>query len=202
MTDSPRVTRGHGLLEGFLARQRMKMADRLIPDAARGGRVLDIGCGSYPLFLAQTRFAEKHGIDRVCGPDDLPGIQLHAHDVTQCERLPFDDAHFDVVTMLAVFEHLDRPTMRQLAGEIFRVLRPGGCYVLTTPAAWTNPILQTLSLLGLVSEEEIDEHQPLYGLREIGGIVSEAGFPEAAIRSGRFEFGLNTWVAAVRGDAG
>ena len=162
MTDTPRATRGHGLLEGFLARQRMKMADRLIPEAARAGRVLDIGCGSFPLFLTQTRFAEKFGVDRTAdtGGD---GITLLDHDVSQSAPLPFTEAHFDVVTMLAVFEHLDRPSMARLTGEICRVLKPGGCYILTTPAAWTNPILQVLSRVGLVSAEELDEHEPLYG---------------------------------------
>lgn len=32
------VTRGYGLLEGFLAKQRAKMADKLIPSIYRGGR--------------------------------------------------------------------------------------------------------------------------------------------------------------------
>jgi SAM-dependent methyltransferase len=198
MTNTDRVTRGHGLLEGFLARQRVKMANRLIPDDARVGRVLDIGCGSYPLFLSQTRFAEKHGIDRTEGAAAPDGLFLHDHDVSQTGTLPFDDAHFDVVTMLAVFEHLDRPTMAQLASEIFRVLRPGGCYILTTPAAWTNPILQTMSRLGLVSEEEIDEHEPLYGLPEIRGILIAAGFSETSIEAGHFEFGLNSWARAAK----
>jgi len=198
MTDTDRVTRGHGLMEGFLARQRVKMADHLIPDRAREGRVLDIGCGSYPLFLSQTRFAEKHGIDRTEGAAEPDGLQLHDHDVSQNGVLPFDDAYFDVVTMLAVFEHLDRPSMAQLAREIFRVLRPGGYYILTTPAAWTNPILQMMSRLGLVSEEEIDEHEPLYGLPEIRGILVAAGFSERRIEAGYFEMGLNSWARAPK----
>ncbi|GJM27362.1 MAG: hypothetical protein DHS20C16_37770 [Phycisphaerae bacterium] len=197
MTDTPRATRGHGLLEGFLARQRMTMADRLIPDAARAGRVLDIGCGSFPLFLTQTQFAEKFGVDRTSGRGG-EGIALLDHDVSQDSPLPFEDAYFDVVTMLAVFEHLDRPAMTRLASEIIRVLRPGGCYVLTTPAAWTNPILQVLSRVGLVSAEEIDEHEPLYGLPEISAILSAAGFIGGRIESGYFELGLNTWVRAVK----
>lgn len=198
MGDSPRVTRGHGLLEGFLARRRVAKANRLIPEAARDGRVLDIGCGSHPLFLLQTKFAEKHGLDRVPSALREDGIQLQHHDVTANAKLPFDDAHFEVVTMLAVFEHLDRPTMAALAKEIFRVLRPGGCYILTTPAAWTNPILQALSRLRLVSEEEIDEHESLYGMPEIRRILTAAGFSEDGIEAGHFELGLNTWTRAVK----
>jgi 2-polyprenyl-3-methyl-5-hydroxy-6-metoxy-1,4-benzoquinol methylase len=198
MAEPARATRGHGLLEGFLARQRAKMADRLIPNESRGGRVLDIGCGSYPLFLTQTQFAEKHGLDRADAGSTPESIQLHRHDVSETAPLPFSDDFFDAVTMLAVFEHLDREAMARLAGEIHRMLRPNGVYVLTTPAAWTNPILQTLSFLGLVSEEEIDEHQPLYGLAEIRSILTNAGFRSERISSGYFELGLNTWARATK----
>ena len=58
------MTRGYGLLEGFLAQQRSRVADALIPASLRTGRLLDIGCGAYPLFLAQTSFARKFGLDK------------------------------------------------------------------------------------------------------------------------------------------
>jgi len=57
------VTRGSGLLEGFLARQRSRQARTLIPPSSGNGRVLDIGCGSYPLFLVGSEFAEKFGLE-------------------------------------------------------------------------------------------------------------------------------------------
>src|SRR5262249_50924979 len=59
------ATRGTGKLEGFLAGRRARMADELIPERCREGRVLDIGHGSTPSFLIQTRFRERHGIDRL-----------------------------------------------------------------------------------------------------------------------------------------
>jgi hypothetical protein len=39
-----RITRGFGLLEGFLASKRAQMADRLIPGDLRNGKILDICC--------------------------------------------------------------------------------------------------------------------------------------------------------------
>ena len=59
------VTRGSGLLEAYLAAQRAKIADRLVPASLRPGRILDIGCGGEPYFLARTEFAEKIGVDKV-----------------------------------------------------------------------------------------------------------------------------------------
>lgn len=50
------VTRGYGLLEYFLAIQRTKIANKFIDGAHRNGRILDIGCGSYPIFLLTSKF--------------------------------------------------------------------------------------------------------------------------------------------------
>src|SRR3972149_488458 len=46
----PKVTRGSGLLEPFLAQQRARMANRLIPDNKREARVLGGGGGSSSCF--------------------------------------------------------------------------------------------------------------------------------------------------------
>jgi len=199
---SPPVTRGSGLLEGFLARQRSRQARRLIPPSASAGRVLDIGCGSYPLFLVGSDFAEKYGLDRVSIslPDELrdAGLKLLEYDVQTGSALPFPPDHFDVVTMLAVFEHLEPPVLSRLLAEIRRVLKPGGIYVLTTPAHWTDWLLKLLGRLRLVSHEEIDEHQGSYRHSAIRSYLEEAGFSADRIRTGYFEAGMNSWATAAK----
>ena len=65
------VTRGYGLLEGFLAKQRVKIANDLIPIDYRKGTVLDIGCGSYPLFLTLTEFRDKYVLDKMVQTDQI-----------------------------------------------------------------------------------------------------------------------------------
>jgi len=196
------VTRGSGLLEGFLARQRSRQARRLIPRSASAGRVLDIGCGSYPLFLVGSDFAEKYGLDRVSisRPDELRdgGLKLLEYDVQTGSALPFPPDHFDVVTMLAVFEHLEPPVLSRLLAEIRRVLKPGGIYVLTTPAHWTDWLLKLLGRLRLVSHEEIDEHQGSYRHSAIRSYLEEAGFTADRIRTGYFEAGMNSWATAAK----
>jgi len=190
-----RVTRGHGLLEGFLARQRSLQADRLIPDGFRSGRVLDIGCGTYPLFLVRTRFAERYGLDRQVATG-LSGLTLIAHDVATNRRLPFESQFFDVVTMLAVFEHLEPGVLLDLLREIRRVLRPGGIYVMTTPAKGTEGLLGLMSRLHLVSREEVGEHQGAYTKPEIAELLERAGFQRSAITGGSFQAGMNLWSTA------
>jgi hypothetical protein len=62
---STTYTRGKGLLEPLLARLRTQRANLLIPPELREGRILDIGCGSYPYFLAHTAFKEKFAVDQL-----------------------------------------------------------------------------------------------------------------------------------------
>ena len=79
---APRPTRGSGLLEPFLARLRARKANRLIPPHLRSGRILDIGCGSFPYFLAHTSFAEKFALDQAERPAAAPtGVQWFTLDL-------------------------------------------------------------------------------------------------------------------------
>jgi SAM-dependent methyltransferase len=196
------VTRGHGLLEGFLARQRTSQAHKLIGESRHRGRVLDIGCGSFPLFLVSTNFAEKYGIDRVAvsQSDDVraQNVRLIDHDLASERDLPFSTDFFDVVTMLAVFEHVETNIIENLVREIRRVLRPGGVYVLTTPSYWTEGLLKALARLGMISHEELDEHVYNYRQSDIRSILVKAGFGEDQVRLGYFEAAMNTWATAVK----
>lgn len=196
-----RVTRGCGVLEGFLARKRTEMANRLIPPGCQDGRILDLGCGNHPYFLMQADVAEKYGLDRLeretLEPMSDKSIKLIDHDVHDVP-LPFEDGYFDVVTMLAVFEHIEPANVAAVLGEIRRVLKPGGTYIITTPAAWTDFILRTMAKLGLISSEEIDEHINMCSAKEIHAALTEVGFAAGKIRQGTFELGMNLWVAAEK----
>lgn len=193
------VTRGYGLLEVFLARQRVKIANTLIPPAYRKGSILDIGCGSYPLFLMNTEFSEKYGIDgeiRVSGMRD--GITLIPYDFTSKTHLPFKVDYFDVVTMLAVFEHLHPEELVSLVKEIYRIIKPGGIYILTTPAPWTKQLLRALAMLRLVSPVEIKDHKDVYSHKEIASILQTAHFRKEQIMLGYFEVLMNIWATAKK----
>lgn len=194
------VTRGKGLLEGTLARLRAREANRLIPDRLRRGRILDIGCGSTPYFLAHTSFQEKFGIDQLPHSPAMDKIVFHSVDLNLDPHLPFEDGYFDVVTMLAVVEHLDPSRLVDLFRECRRVLTPDGMVALTTPAAWAAKPLRLMAGLRLVSKEEIDEHVYAYTLPLIGWYFGSAGFPMATLRFGYFEFGLNMWATAQASD--
>ncbi len=193
-----RPTRGVGFIEPHLARLRARRANILIPEHLRRGRVLDIGCGSSPYFLAHTFFKEKFAVDQMRPSADYSDIKWHTLDLNLSASLPFDDQYFSVVTMLAVLEHLDPERLILLLKDIYRVLRPGGILIITTPAAWSDSILRRLARIGLVSTEEIDEHVYAYTLPLIGWYFGIAGFPMSKVKFGYFEFFLNLWGTAER----
>jgi SAM-dependent methyltransferase len=195
---SSRVTRGNGLLEPFLARQRARVANRLIPPHLRAGRILDIGCGSYPYFLSHTSFKEKFAVDQLPVSQSTSDIVWYTLDLNLHPKLPFEVDFFSVVTLLAVVEHMDPDSLVELFRECRRVIEPGGVVILTTPAAWSDRLLHFMAKLRLVSKEEIDEHVFTYTLPLIGWYFGVSGFLMQNLRFGYFEFGFNLWATARR----
>ena len=194
-------TRGTGLLEPTLARWRARRANNLIPAHLRSGRILDIGCGSYPYFLAHTAFREKFAVEQVPLPGQVTSdlkIEFFNLNLNEKPALPFAAGFFSVVTLLAVVEHLNPNSMALLLRDIFRLLQPGGLVALTTPAAWSDNLLHWMARLGLVSKEEINEHAYAYTLPLIGWYFGQAGFGMDKIEFGYFEFGMNMWATAEK----
>lgn len=132
---SHHLTCGNGLLEPFLARMRAQRANRMIPAQLRHGRILDIGCGSFPYFLSHTYFKEKFAIDQLQPAVVPPNIFWNTLDLNKEPHLPFEDNYFSVITMLAVVEHLNPNSLVQLFSEAHRTLQPGGMLLITTPSA-------------------------------------------------------------------
>lgn len=193
-----RQTRGHGLLEPMLARLRANMANHLIPDHLRTGKILDIGCGSYPYFLSRTHFEEKYAIDQLDVTSETLGIKGQSLDLNKTPQLPYEDNYFQIVTMLAVVEHLDPTSMELLFKDIHRVLAPGGMVIMTTPSGWTDPLLKTMARLNLVSAEEIDEHAYAYTLPLLGWYLGRGGFDMTKVNFGYFEMRMNMWATASK----
>lgn len=122
---------------GLGRRFQRGVADRL---ALTGGeRLLDVGCGTGTLLAeVKRRFPEvvAVGID----PDAAilriaerrlarRGSQVDLQ-VARAEALPFPDASFDVVVSTLVVHHLPTPAKHAALREIYRVLRPGGRFLL------------------------------------------------------------------------
>lgn len=110
---------------------------------APGRRLLDVGCWNG-VFLSRVRdaglFSELYGVDLIPASVDraaASGFRAQVVDLNS-EALPFEDGHFDAVTMLAVMEHVFDPYA--MIGEIHRVLAPGGVLAIAVPnvASFSN----------------------------------------------------------------
>lgn len=191
------MTRGTGLLEGFLSKKRADKANELIPPSLRKGKVLDIGCGSYPYFLISTKFNEKYGIDPSLRISSLENIILSKLDISR-SLLPFKDNFFDVIVMLAVFEHIEKDKLDLVLRETFKMLKKDGVLIITTPSPWSDKLLHQMAKVGLISEVEIHEHKSHYNMGKIILMIEKAGFKRENIKSGYFELGMNMWFTVVK----
>jgi len=97
-----------------------------------------------------------------------------------------------------VVEHLNPTSLIELFKETYRVLKPGGHLILTTPAAWSDGLLHKMADIGLVSPEEINEHVYVYTLPLLGWYFGRGGFSMQDLKFGYFEFMLNLWARAQK----
>lgn len=94
------------------------------------GRTLDVGCGQKP-YRHLFPSSEYIGLEL----DTEANRRGKRADVFyDGKTIPFPDGHFDSVISSQVFEHVFEPS--RFLAEIFRVLKPGGCFVLTVPFVW------------------------------------------------------------------
>lgn len=122
-----------------LSRRRFLTVTGLLP-RSRNGRALDVGCGwGYNLFLLRARGYEPFGIDIV--QDDfeaasrISAVNGYSPGLAGADMssLPFADSVFEAVTAVETYEHVFFPDRRAAVREVFRVLAPGGHFVLSTP---------------------------------------------------------------------
>jgi len=113
-------------------------------------RVLDLGSADGLAMVALHRelhAAESVGIEYAAdliAAANLPGrCSLHRGDV--CEpHAAAADGSFDLVTALAVLEHVDNAPA--LARRVFAALRPGGLFIATCPSPVWDRVSGTLGL--------------------------------------------------------
>ena len=182
-----RPTRGHGLLEGYLARRRAEMAVGLLPwDRDISAGVLDIGCGTgekTPLMSALCQTGRNYG--------RYKGIRENWKRIRH-------EVHVDwsAVTALAVIEHLEVDDVRALFVEARRVLIRDGALIVTTPAPWTWSLLKVMARVGLVSRDEINEHKQHFTIGAVRQLMYDPRFERGT--AGRFGLGTNQWIRGER----
>ena len=99
-----------------------------------GKRILDIGCGPRGSLEWAHMAAERVGLDPLVAAYRKLGIAHHqmTYVNASAERIPFPDAYFDVVCSFNSLDHVD--DLQQTVGEIKRVVKPGGLFLLIVEA--------------------------------------------------------------------
>lgn len=179
-------------LDRLLQRWRMGRALRHV---ANGARVLDIGTFDGRLFeLGRTRNITGVGID--------PGLVVAPvdHGSYRLVRGSFPgDVHteqpFDVVTALAVLEHVPVHEMPSLLRAIHDRMLPHGRFIVSVPSPLVDRILPVLLALRLVDGQSLEQH---YGLetKVLQDLIARAGFRLVAHE--RFQLGLNNLLVYER----
>lgn len=160
---------------------------RAARDVRSGDAVLDLGCGTGDLALAAWRRAAPRG--RVTGVDFSAAMLAEARikaagcppdRVTfvegSADRLPFAEGAFDRVVSAFVLRSL-AGIRTVVAGEVARVLRPGGTACLLELTRPSHPLLRGL-------------HRRYLGLMvpSVGRLAAGSRWPEGYLASTILEF--------------
>lgn len=114
--------------------------DEQIESLPAGAKMLDVGCGMARLYeTAHKRGISYQGID-ISTEQIKEGKKLHPEAelvVGSMLHLPYADASFDAVFIVASLHHLvTRQERQQAVDEALRVLKPGGKVVVTVMGLW------------------------------------------------------------------
>lgn len=188
------VRQRDGKLMTSLRSERLHYAARHVR-----GKTLDIGCGPNNVFVDQWLDGNGNGVD-VHLYEGLD--ESHIADMTD---LPFADASFDSVALIATINHIPGPERESQLSEALRVLRPGGNIVVTQPNPIAGYLVHRLvhfySHLGthdsMDHERGMEEEEDLYMRdREIRRLLRGAGFTNLQKTYFWSQWGFNHLITA------
>lgn len=170
-------------IDRVLQRYRYSVVEPFVPDKSD---VLDIG-GFDGSFLLRLRDRINRGVCIDPYIEEKKDGKIEFIRAMVVDRLPFPNESFDIITMLAVYEHFQ--TSRELiTSEIFRILKDHGLVLLTVPSSAVDHILKILIKMRLIDGMSIEEHSN-FNAADTVEIFTQCGF--RLRRWSKFQFGLN-----------
>lgn len=170
---------------------------KVIKHIPKDSIVCDIGCGGDAYFLKSISGLIKHGIGFDRDIENREDAKLELKRIELFEEIPLEKESCDIVTMLAVLEHLANP--QEFLDKCFKILKNDGKLILTTPTPPAKPILNFLTFkLGLLDKDGIREHKNYFWPKETKEMLLKSGFKKENIKSYFFECYLNNLIIAQK----
>jgi ubiquinone/menaquinone biosynthesis C-methylase UbiE len=144
--------------------------DTIVAGSVNGQRILDVGCGSG-LTLKRLK-------GDVYGVDVGRGFAQHcsrSHEILlqDAHSLGFASNSFDDVICSEVIEHLERP--HQALSEFFRILKPNGRLIVTTPKACLRWLVVEY-VWNWVRRKRLEEDHRAFSSFRLKRMLQQSGF--------------------------
>lgn len=179
------------IFDNFLLQRRIYEALVYIPSNAI---VCDIGCGDGKLlFSIKNKIREGIGIDKKIKEGKYDNLLFIKQDIDGY-KLEINSEYVDVVLLLAVLEHLRNP--KNTLKEIYRILKPGGILILTTPSPWSKIPLELMASISILNKNQIYDHKHYYSKNELIELLKNVGFSE--ISFSYFQLGFNQKIISKK----
>jgi SAM-dependent methyltransferase len=184
------------------ARRQARMLTSILRGMTGPSLIVDIGCGDGAAAEVAARLNPGHrfvGIDwsaAALRQAEARGLAVVRAGV-EGAGLPVASKSADVVIMSEVIEHL--VDTDAALDEAFRILKPGGSLLLSTPnlAAWYNrgllavgvqPVFSEVSLRGVFGRPgtQVAGHLHMFTRRALTGLLAATGFESIKVRGARY----------------
>lgn len=169
-------------------------------------RVLEVGCGrgDFAMWLSNKYpQAEVVAIDfskaaiQVAQSRAVATASTVNFKVDDAQKLSFEECSFDYVISCECMEHVPIPV--QMAQEIYRVLRPGGQFILTTENYFNGLILAWIKTWLLRtpfnSGSGVQPHENFFLFWKVKKILEQSGLKVKHMESNHFQ-----WLLLPRTD--
>ena len=167
-----------GETEDYFAGLRVERLEAWLPElTSRSISILDFGASDgHMAAIVKERFPASRvmGIDSSSRSIEYarrshPGLEFF---VLEENRLPFGDVTVDLVYAVGVFHHIPFAEHEAVCREIFRVLKPGGAFVLFEMNPW-NPVTQLV-----FARSAVDRHATMFSSRYAKKLLRRFGMVE------------------------
>jgi len=127
--------------------------------------ILDIGCAKgHFVYAFRELGVEAYGVDiseyAISQSPEIVRAALFSNVDVDFQKLPFQDEAFDMVTAMALMEHLQNHN--HLIREMKRVLQPGGIVFIRTPKIHLEILL---GMVGIREPTHINAHSKSFWIR-------------------------------------